>query len=416
MSGLITHTIEGAIGTNYLLAQRMQDDTYLSNALSIMQLYHARSVQDMLLERQAEQITLEEKEVLLPDLIQIEKRLSLIANKLQRELLGPRPEGKRYQLIEQEYLDIKGKYAAGLNLLKEKAPLFYQLKYEPAIFDVEAARDALPDQQTAILHYFVGDTNTYLFGINQDTSFLMPLGIGEDSLQTLVAGFRKQVERWNQPTDSLDAIASQLYQHLIEAWADQMPETQWIIIPDGPLQFLPFEALTVSTSSGKEYVLLRKTISYAHSLSELLRSSERENKHQSPYVGFAPVFPRSAKQGNSQSNTFYQNWPSLPMSAAAVQEASTLWQGESYVLEEAQESVFREKGLDAQVLHFATHAVVDWEFPVNSKIVFAVPKAVQNTRNDGYLHVYELFRLRLASELVVLSACETGLGLQNRGE
>ena len=68
-----------------------------------------------------------------------------------------------------------------------------------------------------------------------------------------------------------------------------------------------------------------------------------------------------------------------------------------------------------QVLHFATHALINNDHPELSGLVLSLVDGEGRSR-DGFLRLNDIYNLRLPAELVVLSACRTGLGKEMRGE
>jgi CHAT domain-containing protein len=80
----------------------------------------------------------------------------------------------------------------------------------------------------------------------------------------------------------------------------------------------------------------------------------------------------------------------------------------------ASEENFKSQTLtDFRIIHFATHAFIDDQKPARSSIVLALD---QDPREDGFLQMREIFNLKMQADLVVLSACQTGLGQLIRGE
>ena len=72
---------------------------------------------------------------------------------------------------------------------------------------------------------------------------------------------------------------------------------------------------------------------------------------------------------------------------------------------------------ETKYLHFATHGLLDERFPLNSGLALTIPDEMKEGRENGILQAWEIFeRVRIDADLVVLSACETGLGKEMGGE
>jgi CHAT domain-containing protein len=88
-----------------------------------------------------------------------------------------------------------------------------------------------------------------------------------------------------------------------------------------------------------------------------------------------------------------------------------------FVGAEATEEEAKKVSKGARILHFAAHARLDDRFPLNSALVLTIPEGFPEDRDNGLLQVWEIFeRVRLNADLVVLSACDTGLGEELGGE
>ena len=87
--------------------------------------------------------------------------------------------------------------------------------------------------------------------------------------------------------------------------------------------------------------------------------------------------------------------------------------GKLYLGKDAKESSFKKDAPKARVIHLATHAIVDDRMPMYSKLIFS---QIGDDDEDGFLQAYEIYNMRLTADLVVLSACETGIGKLSRGE
>jgi CHAT domain-containing protein len=84
---------------------------------------------------------------------------------------------------------------------------------------------------------------------------------------------------------------------------------------------------------------------------------------------------------------------------------------------EATEERAKAIGKDVRYLHFATHGLLDEQSPLSSALALTPPGDAAEGRDNGLLQAWEIFeRVRLDADLVVLSACQTGLGKEMGGE
>jgi CHAT domain-containing protein len=103
---------------------------------------------------------------------------------------------------------------------------------------------------------------------------------------------------------------------------------------------------------------------------------------------------------------------SLPFSINEVKEIGAMTGGRAFIHDTANEELFKKVAGEGHIIHLATHAFLDDEDPLKSKLVFSKGNPVE----DGFLNVYEIYNLDLAARMVVLSACNTGAGGIKRGE
>jgi CHAT domain-containing protein len=110
----------------------------------------------------------------------------------------------------------------------------------------------------------------------------------------------------------------------------------------------------------------------------------------------------------------------LPSSRHEVEGIAALFPPERVAIFlgiEATEERAKAIGKGSRILHFATHTHLDDRFPLNSALVLTMPDGFPEYRDNGLLQVWEIFeKVRLDADLVVLSACESGLGEEEGGE
>ena len=295
---------------------------------------------------------------------------------------------------------------------------------ESPVLTLAEAEKLLPDARTAILQYVVAESESYVFVIARDAGEVAvtvhTLGLRSDKLATQTESFREQVAS----RDLLfNASARQLYDLLIKPVEKQLQGTKTlIIVPDGPLWDLPFQAL----SGGKGYLLDDFVVSYVPSLSVL---REMRRKWSTTYT--TPNQRRAAKPsydllalGNPELNVLEVAKLSMlraedlgPLSSAE-KEVNVIGQlygrnrSKVLVRDRATEEEAKAGAEKYRLLHVAAHAVLDDRNPMYSRIMLSR----EEQREDGMLEAWELMKLDLKAEMVVLSACQTARGRVGAGE
>jgi|GEM_PF-6969219 len=206
-----------------------------------------------------------------------------------------------------------------------------------------------------------------------------------------------------------------------------------VIIPDDILHYVPFEALPLSlpgTSSQfdfehVEFLLHRYTIHYLPSASAIgwdfshrTHAEERLLAIGNPDFGVVLSSSRENK-GAKLTRRFQQEFPdsvipSLPYTGDEVHAIGSLIEGSKQLTgSEATVDRFKIEASRYQILHIATHYFIDDRQPLFSRLMFAPMVSEQQA---SYFQTFELYQMRLNADLTVLSACNTALGLLQRGE
>lgn len=215
------------------------------------------------------------------------------------------------------------------------------------------------------------------------------------------AALREQIGRYREsilnfrPTFKTEA--KQLYDLLLKtAETDIAQAKSLIIVPDGALWELPFQALI--NSSGK-YLVEEREISYAPSLGVLSeRKLPDKAKEQEKLVAFANSTRKDAAP-----------LPEAEREAAAIGKLYA--PSATFVKTAATEKRFKNEVGQAKVLHLAVHGKINQTNPFDSALLFT-----DDAGDDGRLTVEEILRLNLPGSLVVLSSCDTSNGQVINGE
>lgn len=294
-----------------------------------------------------------------------------------------------------------------------------------------------------VLVYSLGDERSFLWRIDEEEieSHILP---GREEIERAARAAHRLLTSLRSDVDQeRTELLAQLSQILLGPVAGKLEGRRLVIVAEGALLYLPFAVLPDpggnQAPDGRPRLLIEEhEIAYAPSVSVLrtLRDNlaERFPAPKQLAIFADPVCGPGGTQspGESEEQPYEDDDLSqavrgisergrldpLPHSREEAEAVLALTRGETlsaFGFEATKKKVL-EGGLDQyQILHFATHAVVHPVQPELSGLVLSLFDE-EGRYQDGYLRLHEIHNLNLPAELIVLSACETGLGAEVRGE
>jgi CHAT domain-containing protein len=211
-----------------------------------------------------------------------------------------------------------------------------------------------------------------------------------------------------------------LYEKLLKPVAHLLQGKDLTIVPDDRLAYLPFDALLSQMPDTSRmnfrdlnYLVRDYTINHSYSSTLLFNFQDKNQGGTKKLIAFSPLYIAEEARNEGQSSRVFHFAP-LPGAKQEVKLVSDLIRTVSFTDQQAQESTFKEKAVDFDILHLAMHTVINDSMPMFSKLVFSNP--AEKSEDDGFLNTHEIYNLKLKARLAVLSACETGSGRLQKGE
>jgi CHAT domain-containing protein len=395
-------------------------------------------------------------------------RLSAKATRLV-SLLGRRDRQEQAAVLKKEVGALEEEQQQVLGEIRRSSP-HYAAITQPRPLDLRGIQQLL-DPDTLLLEYSLGAERSYLWAVTRDglRSFQLPGRerveqtarrlyelVTARSVSNKGESTRQRQERISRADLQTTEVADELGRMMLGAAAPELGRKRLVVVADGALQYIPFAMLPVPAGpsgndtyrpliAGHEVVSLPSASTLAVQRRELAgRKSAPNNvaliadpvfdggdERVTSKTKHAPVSPAGTVEDSTATRTLEH----LTAQAAGAQDGSriprlpyTRLEAERILAVAPRASNLRALDFKANLatalggelhkyryVHFATHGYIDSEKPALSAIVLSLVNE-RGEPQDGLLKTQEIYNLNLTAELVVLSACQTGLGKEIKGE
>jgi len=417
------------------LHEQTGDATYAERAFEVLERGKARALRDLLAEPDVLVATLSPE--LASAITSAERALKAVEHGV-REASDPRLARE----LEAERDSLEAQYRRLMEQARAQDVRLASLAPNTEANLPVIRQKLLQDGRTIVLAYSLGDSASYVWAVGQHSIELHPLAPQQEIIDAVLA-LRTVITR-RESVDSFVKEAHGLYEMLLAPVALAVAAADLVYIaPDDALYYLPFEVLLsmdprADRPSDRQevpydelpYAFGATVVRYGPSGAALaglaVRNAAAAGDGQGRMELLAlgdPAFTRSsaatARSVETDASPLTRgNHAALPSTRTEVEAISSLFpEGRKTVLvgAEAQESAVArlESATDYRFIHMATHGLADESYPDRSCLVLAAP---DTDVEDGYLQAREIYGMALRADLVVLSACDTGLGRIARGE
>ncbi|MDJ1177606.1 tetratricopeptide repeat protein [Roseofilum sp. BLCC_M91] len=411
---------------------------YDAQALNINERSRARSLLELLVEANTDI-----RKGVDPDLVLQERRLQQQLDALdQREAALSQQELTPEQVVDfkQQRQYFLSQYKALQTKIREVSPSYSALT-QPEPVTLDEIQTQILDDDTLVLQYALGEERSFLWAITQEslTSYILP---SREEVEEKARQFRSDIGHPRARRQPQSAIASgeALNALILQPLREHPHKKRLAIVADGALHYIPFSALPnpharenslshlvqayelIHLPSLSTLAILRQDFAQGQSAPQQLaiiadpvfsRDDERlPDRHSSSPSDPISLLPRAAGDVGLQ----LQRLPGTRTEAEAIASLIPESQQIQAFDFEANYAFTTQTPLNQyRILHFATHGILNSVNPELSGLVLSLIDEQGNPSN-GFLRLHDIYNLDLAADLVVLSACQTGLGKEIQGE
>jgi CHAT domain-containing protein len=450
---------------------------YAAEAFRISEQSKARSLLDMLSETDAAITEGVPAELLKRKQENLEQQQD-IADILTGVNISTEEVKKKPSELDADLEKLQLEYEEIENQIRTASPRYASLTANKPLSLAEVQQNVL-DDQTVLVEYAVQPDDSYLFVVSKAAVnlFKLPPRMSIDKLamdlraQLIPSKLQRRivgidVAEANRglgiaataPEDVAPFIAASnaLYKVVLEPAAAMIGDKRLMVVADGALNYIPFEVLLKTSDTGDfsslNYLVKSNEVVYAPSASVVgaIKQQRTKNASRAMLIIADPVFnsndARAQKRTAAPANdadvrglgiqsaltdvsgsappATSGQMEGLPLARLSGTRAEADQISKLAKVSGAQADVWldldaNEDNLGARdiskyrIIHVATHGLLNAERPQFSGVVLSL---VGNKTHDGFVRTDEVFNLHLGSPLVMLSACETGLGKEKRGE
>lgn len=419
--------------------------SYKAEALLASESAKARSLLDVLVAANADI-----RKGVSPQLLDQERQLTAkldAAEKRRVAIFAPQSGGTntaggqdRSALAEMIGLEIRklvAEYEQVQSTIRASSPQYAALT-QPEPLNLTQIQNQVLDKDTVLLEYFLGGDRSFLWVVSQTgiTSYTLP---GKDEITTEARRTYRQFGR-SLPPERILSRAKKMSEMLIAPAMKEIQGKRLLVVADGVLNYLPFAALQAPAQlDAWDYqpLLQDHEVVMMPSASTLgvLRQEHRDRPKSpqklailaDPVFGLDDervqtkiskdfTFPASLSRAAAEANVLLSR---LPFTRQEAETITALFDPQETIaalgIAANREFVTNPNLGQYQMVHFATHGLLNSKTPELSGLALSLINGAGEPQN-GFLRFHEIFNLDLNAELVVLSACQTGVGPVVRGE
>lgn len=422
---------------------------YDAKALQASERARARSLVELLTEA-----NVDIRQGVAPALLERERSLKQqidAKTEQQVQLLNSSQSSQQAAALKQEVDALNSQYQQVQVQIRQSSPRYAALT-QPQPLQLKQIQQLL-DRDTVLLEYSLGEDSSYLWAVTPTSisSYQLP---SQDKIEKLSRRYYQLLtdRRYGYVKQELNKVGAELSQLLLAPVAKQLNQKRLVVVSEGALQYVPFGALpepgttarnnqpvppllvkheVVSLPSASTLAVVRhdlkgrkpapKTVAvFADPVfgisDERVRSHIPSKQPVTDNLLLASIQRSASNVGIATANESLSRLPGTRQEAEGILALVPSSQSKQAFGFAANRATANSPDLSQyRMIHFGTHGLLNSENPQLSGIVLSLVDP-QGKPQDGFLGLTQVYNLKLPAELVVLSACQTGLGQNIQGE
>ncbi len=420
-------------------------------ALALNESTQARSLVELLAEAQAEI-----KQGVDAELLAEQTRLQTLLNTqaaARSRLLSGQPTAAQLQASEKEIAALTWQYQESQSRLRAASPRYAALTQPQALTLMDIQQQVL-DEETVLLEFALGPQRSHLFVVTASVfeSYVLPKRAEiEQAARAVYRLLSTQPVQAKNPGEPARRLSQLLLAPLAGQLSGRWKNKRLLIVAPGALQYIPFGVLPapasnqslltnheiISLPSASVLAVLRKELAGRAPAAQTVAVlgdpvfSEADSRvktaltkqsvappaptMQQPAALVASSLQRAVRSVTGAERAGLQRLLFSRDEAEAITAFAPAASLKALDFQASRATALSEQLAQYRIIHFATHGLLDSAHPELSGLALSLVDE-SGQPQDGYLRLNEIYNLKLNADLVVLSACQTGLGKDIKGE